>query len=407
MVLSTFDNVIFEKIISKILEKKCEIDPLSMRYETIKLLLGYLEKNNMDQYGKLRDYLERYFKEEIMEHYEDYIDNKIYVLNETLLMMEEVKDMYKFNGGDFEKGNFSVVYNYYNTYYRKEEILKYLYLNVGQEKLDSKRRISEYKSRQMKEMLKDKREKGERGKAERKQKIYDLLWDAGLFITNGLYEVDYYVENGGELDDKLITKILKKAERMIKKEREQEVRRENLKEQLERYDCWDKKKDRMCVNYINGVGEYSLKDVVNYVRDMKWLEINTEYKIMLRNGVQIEKYDSLLGKYVVTREFDNIFNNYGDMIKTYAVEKLLVNKGWDRELLGDVPPLIRKRIDEAIRKRERNDYLVGEIERERELKREELRERELEKKRKRREEAKLRREQDKKGNDKKVVVKEA
>ena len=282
-----------------------------------------------------------------------------------------------------------------------------MYLNVGQEKLDSKRRISEYKSRQMKEMLKDKREKGERGKAERKQKIYDLLWDAGLFITNGLYEVDYYVENGGELDDKLITKILKKAERMIKKEREQEVRRENLKEQLERYDCWDKKKDRMCVNYINGVGEYSLKDVVNYVRDMKWLEINTEYKIMLRNGVQIEKYDSLLGKYVVTREFDNIFNNYGDMIKTYAVEKLLVNKGWDRELLGDVPPLIRKRIDEAIRKRERNDYLVGEIERERELKREELRERELEKKRKRREEAKLRREQDKKGNDKKVVVKEA
>jgi len=173
---------------------------------------------------------------------------------------------------------------------------------------------------------------------------------------------------------------------------------------LEMYDCKDKKKDNICANYCRGSSSYTLEQVVDYIREIKWLETFTDYTKILKSNIRLEKYDSLRGKYITIREYDNIFNNYGDGIKTYAVELLLVKNGWNRELMGDVPPLIVKRIDEAIRQRVKNEEIIGKYEKEREEKRDDVRKREEKKKEERNQK---RREENAEKKKKKMNVKEA
>ena len=403
MPLTTFNNVILKKIVKNILTKKCEIDALTMRYNAIINLNEYFG-NNDEKKELIGEVLKENDKKKFEEgDYIDILNNDIDKSMDYLLTFEQVKDLYKLTYDEINKANLTVEYNWYNSYYKKEEVMRYLYVNWGQEKLDSKRRISENKSKQMRDMLKDKREKSEEQEQDRKEKIYEILGDAGLFWPRGLYEADYYVSGGGELTRDKILKILKQAKKIIDRDRETEIRTENLMEMLEMYDCKDKKKDTICVNYCRGSSSYNLKEVVNHVREMKWLETYTDYTNILKNNVRLEKYDSLLGKYVTIREYNNIFNNYGDGIKTYAVELLLIKKNWDRELLGDVPPLIRKRINEVIRQRGKNEEIVGRLEKEREEKREEMRKNE----KKKREERNQKRKEANVEKKKKKVMKDA
>jgi len=379
MPLTTFNNVILKKIVKNILKKKCEIDPLTMRYQAIINLIEYFGNNEK------KELIGKVLKENDKNKFEggDYIDILNHYIDKSmdyLLTFEEIKDLYKLTQEEINKANLTVEYNWYNGYYKKEEVMRYLYINWGQEKLDSKRRISENKSKQMREMLKDKREKGEEQEKDRKERIYEILADAGLFWPRGLYEADYYVSGGGELTKEKILRILKQAKTIIDRDRQTEIRTENLMEMLEMYDCKDKKKDTICANYCRGSSSYTLEQVVDYIREIKWLETYADYTNILKSNIRLEKYDSLLGKYVTIREYDNIFNNYGDGVKTYAVELLLVKKGWDKELLGNVPPLIKKRIDEVIRQRGKNEEIMERLEKEREEKREEVRKREEKKK---------------------------
>lgn len=403
MVAVTFRDDIFEKIINKLLTKKCEIDPLSKKYEAIINLLKFFRKNDKNLGEKIELILHKALKEKNIDLIK-YFEDKIKHLNEILLSKDEVEDTYKMSRKDLEENPFSIEWNFYNMYYKKEEILIYVYEKYGQEKLDSRRANSIKKSEQMKKMMKERSENNEKMKEERRQKILDLLGDSGLFYPRGFYQADIYIENGGELNESL---MLKNAKKIINTDRLIEKRKENLYEQLEMYDCMSMKKERICGSYING-NLNNLDDVIDFIRELKWLQMNTTYTSNYRRNITNEKYDSLLNKFVQVRIFNSVgkFEMHKDFLKTYSVEEFMRNKEYNTDNLGEVPILIEQRIQEVKNRREDNINLMKKLEEEREEKREEIRKKELakkeEKKEKRREKARKAREN---ANDK--VVKNA
>jgi hypothetical protein len=405
MPLSTFNENVFEKIINNLLTTKCEIDPMSVKYSALINLYKYLEKEDIEKLEILKNQLRKKFKN-TDDDFVKIMEEKIFDLNNIVLTYEEVKELYKMSNNDFENGNFTVTYNYYNRYYKKEEILNYLYNNYGQEKVDVRRINSEKKSTQMKKMMKERSEKKNNLIEDRKQEVLNILADAELFYPRALYIADHYIVNGGKLN---VSAMLNNATEIIKKDRLREKKKEELYEELDKYNCLDMKKNIIFKLYFNGDLTVNLEEVVNFIRELKWLNNEAEYENYLKHSLWIEKYDSLLGKYIKIRDYDKIgkLEQSKDIVKTFVVEKYLKKKNWNLDLIGEVPPYIEKRIREVFDKRDKNEKIMQDLEKEREKKREELRKKEIE----RREEYKERRREkarfDKETKKKQMVVKDA
>lgn len=398
MVILTFNDKIFSKIINNLITSKCEIDPMSFRYSAVLNLYNYLKKEN----NQKLEIVKKILREELKNNDDNFVkimEEKINILNTAIISYYRARELYKLNKNDLDKGDFTVFYLSDCIYYKKEDILNYLYENLGQEKVDARRVISEKRSNLMSKMVKERSEKRENLVEYRRQEVLTILDNAGLFYPRGLYIADYYIDYGGILN---VPELLKKANELIKKERDIEKRKENLYEELEKYECLDMKKNRICINYYNGILLTSLEDVVNFIRELKWLNRETEYEKYLKERISIEKYDSLLGRIVKIRNYKKIgkLDDRNDVIKTFVIEKYLKDRNWCLELVGEVPPYIKERISYVFDNLDSNMQIQQSIEKERQEKKELLRKKELEKKNAKKKKSK---ETSKKNN---VVIKE-
>ena len=139
----------------------------------------------------------------------------------------------------------------------------------------------------------------------------------------------------------------------------------------------EKKTHYLCKDYIkNGESNHTLEYVVDYIRDLMWLERNTNYYSIINNRNQIYVWDEVLQRYIYLREYDKIFNDYNDMTKTYAVElwmekrNIRMDENWksDFDASNMPPPVIMRRISEIVRKYRFNKEKENEIQEERKLK---------------------------------------
>lgn len=189
-----------------------------------------------------------------------------------------------------------------------------------------------------------------------------------------MVEADRFIAEGGTLNEEL---VLSEAKRIIDKIREEQKRKENLKDNLMKYGCMEKKTHYLCKDYIkNGESNHTLEYVVDYIRDLMWLERNTNYYSIINSRNQIYIWDEVLGRYIYLREYDKIFGDYNDMTKTYAVElwmdkrNIRMDENWksDLDLLSMPPPMILKRISEVVAKYGVNKEKEKAIQEERKLK---------------------------------------
>ena len=169
-------------------------------------------------------------------------------------------------------------------------------------------------------------------------------------------EADRFISEGGILKEE---EIWRESKRIIDKIREEQRRKESLKDNLMKYGCMEKKTHYLCKDYIkNGDSNHTLEHVVDYIRDLMWLERNTNYYSIINNRNQIYVWDEVLGRYIYLREYDKVFNDYNDMTKTYAVElwmekrNIRIDEGWkaDLDAANMPPPVILRRISEVVSK---------------------------------------------------------
>ena len=139
----------------------------------------------------------------------------------------------------------------------------------------------------------------------------------------------------------------------------------------------EKKTHYLCKDYIkNGESNHKLAHVVDYIRDLMWLERNTNYYSIINNRNQIYVWDEVLGRYIYLREYDKVFNDYNDMTKTYAVElwmekrNIRIDDNWksDLDATNMPPPVILRRMGEVISKYVVNKEKEKAIQEERKLK---------------------------------------
>jgi hypothetical protein len=126
-----------------------------------------------------------------------------------------------------------------------------------------------------------------------------------------------------------------------------------------KYGCMEKKTHYLCKDYIkNGDSNHTLEHVVDYIRDLMWLERNTNYYSIINNRNHIYVWDEVLQRYIYLREYDKVFNDYNDMTKTYAVElwmekrNIRIDENWkaDLDAANMPPPVILRRISEVVSK---------------------------------------------------------
>jgi hypothetical protein len=362
------------------LEKTCEIDAMSFRYDAIiNLLKSLKEEGDEDVLGRVENIVKRYVNDrmsvrnnvilsEILSNnikkirkydidnlygtepllcFFHYIMHLLYV---KLIPGSYAKDLYKISNTEL------LQLEGFDSMYSEEIVKRYIYKKYGQEKIDKKREMVDKKSENMKKLRKDESERKERLIQERKAIIYDILAQHGLHYMWAMTEAERFIAEGSILNEE---ELLKESKRIIDKTREEQKRKENLKENLMKYNCMDKKTHYLCKDYIkNGVNNHSLEYVVNYIRDLMWLERYTNYYIIIHNRNQIYIWDEVLGRYIYLREYDKIFNDYNDLTKTYAVElwmekkNIRMDENWkfDLDESNMPPPMILKRMEEVVNK---------------------------------------------------------
>lgn len=377
---SKLDDSVIERIIYHMLEKTCEIDAMSFRYDAIiNLLKSLKEEGDEDVLGRVEDIIKRYVNDRMSVRYNvilseilsnnvkkirkydidniygtepllcffHYITHLLYV---KLLPGSYAKDLYRISNAEL------LQLEGFDSMYSEEIVKRYIYKKYGQEKIDKKREMMDKKSENMKKLRKDEGERKERLIQERKTIIYDILAQHGLHYMWAMTEAERFIAEGGTLNE---GELLKESKRIIEKTREEQKRKENLKENLIKYNCMDKKTHYLCKDYIkNGASNHTLEHVVDYIRDLMWLERNTNYYIIIHNRNQIYIWDEVLQRYIYLREYDKIFNDYNDMTKTYAVElwmekrNIRMDENWkaDLDATNMPPPVILRRMEEVVNK---------------------------------------------------------
>ena len=236
--------------------------------------------------------------------------------------------------------------------YSEEIIKRYICKKYGQEKIDKKRIMIDKKSEYMKLLRKEESERKERLMQERKCIVYDILAQFGLHYMYALYEADRFITEGGILNEE---ELLKEAKRIIEKNREEQKRKDIIKDKLTEYNCMEHKLHYLCKDYVkNGSINYSIDYVIEYIRDLVWIEKNTNYYSLVNNRNPLYNWDEILGRYISIREYKKIFNDYNDLNKTYAVELWLEKNDMNIDKSNIPPPVIIKRMEEVIEKREFN-----------------------------------------------------
>lgn len=377
---SKLDDSAIERIIYNMLEKTCEIDAMSFRYDAIiNLLKSLKDEGDEDVLARVEDIIKRYVNDrmsvrnnvilsEILSNnikkirkydidnlygtdpllcFFHYITHLLYV---KLLPGSYAKDLYKISNAEL------LQLEGFDSMYSEEIVKRYIYKKYGQEKIDKKREMMDKKSENMKKLRKDESERKERLIQERKSIIYDILAQYGLHYMWAMTEAERFIAEGGTLNE---GELLKESKKVIEKTREEQKRKESLKENLMKYNCMDKKTHYLCKDYIkNGASNHTLEHVVDYIRDLMWLERNTNYYIIIHNRNQIYIWDEVLGRYIYLREYDKIFNDYNDMTKTYAVElwmekrNIRMDENWkaDLDATNMPPPVILRRMEEVVNK---------------------------------------------------------
>ena len=395
---SKLDDSAIERIIYHMLEKTCEIDAMSYRYDAIiNLLKSLKEEGNEDVIVRIEVIIKRYINDkmsvrnnvilsEILSNnakrirkydidnlygnepllcFFHYITHLLYI---TLLPGSYVKDLYKLSNAEMTQ------LEGFDSMYSEEIVKRYIYKKYGQEKIDKKREMIDKKSENMKKLRKEESERKERMVQERKSIVLNILAEHGLHYMWSMVEADRFISEGGTLNEE---ELLKEAKKIIDKIREEQKRKESLKENLMKYNCMEKKTHYLCKDYIkNGESNHTLEYVVDYIRDLMWLERNTNYYSIINNRNQIYVWDEVLQRYIYLREYDKIFNDYNDMTKTYAVElwmekrNIRMDENWksDFDASNMPPPVIMRRISEIVRKYRFNKEKENEIQEERKLK---------------------------------------
>jgi hypothetical protein len=395
---SKLDDSAIERIIYHMLEKTCEIDAMSYRYDSIINLLKSIRefgddnlllrveviikryindkmsvRNNVILSEILSNNLKRMRKYDIDNLYATeplmcffhYITHLLYV---KLLPCSYVKDLYKLSNTEMTQ------LEGFDSMYSEEIVKRYIYKKYGQEKIDKKREMIDKKSENMRKLRKEESERKDRMIQERKSIVLNILAEHGLHYMWAMAEADRFISEGGTLNEE---EVLKEAKKIIDKIRDEQKRKENLKDNLIKYGCMEKKTHYLCKDYIkNGDSNHTLEHIVEYIRDLMWLERNTNYYSIINNRNQIYIWDEVLGRYIYLREYDKIFNDYNDMTKTYAIElwmekrNIRMDENWKLDLNEDnmPPPVILKRMTEVISKIGINKEKEKEMQEERKLK---------------------------------------
>ena len=377
---SKLDDTAIERIIYHMLEKTCEIDAMSYRYDaTINLLKSLREEDDTDLMERVEAIIKRYINEkmsvrnnvilsEILSNnvkrirkydidnlyameplmcFFHYITHLLYV---KLLPGSYVKDLYKLSNSEMTQ------LEGFDSMYSEEIVKRYIYKKYGQEKIDKKREMMDKKSENMRKLRKEESERKDRLMQERKSIVLNILAEHGLHYMWAMAEADRFISEGGTLNEEL---ALREAKRIIDKIREEQKRKENLKDNLMKYGCMEKKTHYLCKDYVkNGDSNHTLEHVVDYIRDLMWLERNTNYYSIIHNRNHIYVWDEVLGRYIYLREYDKVFNDYNDMTKTYAVElwmekrNIRMDEDWkaDLDTANMPPPVILRRISEVVSK---------------------------------------------------------
>jgi hypothetical protein len=377
---SKLDDSAIERIIYHMLEKTCEIDAMSYRYEAvINLLKSLREEEDEAVQERVESIIKRYINEKMSVRHNvilseifsnnakrirkydidnlyameplmcffHYITHLLYI---KLLPGAYVKDLYKLSNTEMTQ------LEGFDSMYSEEIVKRYIYKKYGQEKIDKKREMIDKKSENMKKLRKEESERKDRLIQERKAIVLNILAEHGLHYMWAMVEADRFIAEGGILNEE---EVLKEAKKIIDKIRDEQKRKENLKENLIRYGCMDKKTHYLCKDYIkNGESNHTLEYVVDYVRDLIWLERNTNYYSIINSRNHIYIWDEILQRYIYLREYDKIFNDYNDMTKTYAVElwmekrNIRIDDSWKTDLddANMPPPVIIRRITEVVSK---------------------------------------------------------
>ena len=395
---STLDDSAIERIIYHMLEKTCEIDAMSYRYDaTINLLKSLREEGDEILTGRVEAIIKRYINDKmsvrnnvilseifsnnakrirkydidnlyVMEPlicFFHYITHLLYV---KLLPCSYIKDLYKLSNAEMTQ------LEGFDSMYSEEIVKRYIYKKYGQEKIDRKREMVDKKSENMRKLRKDESERKDRLMQERKAIILNILAEHGLHYMWAMTEADRFISEGGKLNEE---EVLRESKKIIDKIREEQKRKENLKDNLIKYNCMEKKTHYLCKDYIkNGESNHTLEYVIDYIRDLVWLERNTNYYSIINSRNQIYIWDDILGRYIYLREYDKIFGDYNDMTKTYAVElwmekrNIRINEDWKSDLdeANMPPPVIIRRINEVVTKYSVNKDKEKAVQEERKLK---------------------------------------
>lgn len=395
---SKLDDSAIERIIYHMLEKSCEIDAMSYRYEAvINLLKSLREEGDSQVTERVETIIKRYVNEKMsvrnnvilseifsnnakrIRKYDidnlyameplmcffHYITHLLYV---KLLPGSYVKDLYKLSNAEMTQ------LEGFDSMYSEEIVKRYICKKYGQEKIDKKREMVDKKSENMRKLRKEESERKDRMMQERKSIVLNILAEHGLHYMWAMAEADRFIAEGGTLNEE---EILKESKKIIDKIREEQKRKENLKDNLIKYGCMDKKTHYLCKDYIkNGESNHTFEYVIDYIRDLMWLEHNTNYYSIINSRNQIYVWDEILQRYIYLREYDKIFNDYNDMTKTYAVElwmekkKISMDENWKLNFddINLIPPPILKRINEAINKYGLNKEKEKAMQEERKLK---------------------------------------
>ena len=394
---SRLDDSAIERIIYHMLEKTCEIDAMSYRYEAVINLLKSLREEDEAVQERVETIIKRYINEKMsirhnvilseifsnnvkrIRKYDidnlyameplmcffHYITHLLYI---KLLPGAYVKDLYKLSNAEMTQ------LEGFDSMYSEEIVKRYIYKKYGQEKIDKKREMIDKKSENMKKLRKEESERKDRLIQERKSIVLNILAEHGLHYMWAMAEADRFIAEGGILNEE---EVLKEAKKIIDKIRDEQKRKENLKENLIKYGCMDKKTHYLCKDYIkNGESNHTLEYVVDYVRDLMWLERNTNYYSIINSRNHIYIWDEILQRYIYLREYDKIFNDSNDMTKTYAVElwmekrNIRMDDNWKSDLDAEniPPPVIIRRMTEIIAKYKFNKEKEKLIQEERKLK---------------------------------------
>lgn len=274
-----------------------------------------------------------------------YLKKRYNNLTSVFITKTDAKEKYKLTNSDLENIPFvefvhGAFYHNCRNYYL-EEVKDYVNRNYGKKKLEERILKSIERKEKMRQARRIMNEKKNEMKMKRKQKIIDLLAESNLYYDSENSIAENFIEGNGEFDEFMIKQ---RAIEIINEKTGIENRRCNLIEELAKYNCnlnhtlfWS------AYIYENNI---SLEYVVENARENKFLIEKTNYLDLFKRRV-LENYDGILGERITMRKYDKYEENEDDIYKTYAVE-LYIDKIMDE----DVPPIIKWRIEEAMKKRE-------------------------------------------------------